>query len=118
MHNPERNPSQKATVRRYRSRGVDVEIHEAKDRVELKLDGTPIEVEVIDGQYFSHVANMFTGFATIDDLVDALLANEGRTWTLHGHICDERCGQHGHHHGSGGHDHSHHHDHGPGGHGG
>jgi hypothetical protein len=37
-------------------------------------------------------------FPTIDHLVDTLLANEGRTWTLHGQLCDERCagGRHAH----------------------
>jgi hypothetical protein len=96
--------------RSYRSRGVDVEIVESADKVELTLDGHPIDVELIDGEYFSNTAGMFTSFGSVDEIVDTLLANEGRTWTLHGHVCDERCGPGGHHHGVGerhehGHDH-------------
>ena len=105
-------PERDGAVRRYRNRGVDVEVHEGTGWVELELDGTAVEVEVIDDQYFSHLANMFTGFPSVDDLVDTLLANEGRTWTLRGHLCDERCGQHGHHHGGGRAHHSGHDDHG------
>jgi hypothetical protein len=97
-----------ATTRRFRSRGVEVQIREAKDRVELTLDGKPIDVEVIDGEYHSQLANQFTAFASVDDIVDTLLENEGRLWTLHGHVCDERCGPGGHHHDDAGdHDHMH-----------
>ena len=123
-----------AGVRRYRTRGVAVEITEsslrlaggraADNRVALTLDGRPIEVEMVDGKYHCQLANQFTAFDSIDDVVDTLLANEGRTWTLHGHFCDERCGAEGHHHGGeghgpghdhppgGGHDHAHDHEHG------
>ncbi|MDQ3937569.1 MAG: hypothetical protein M3253_02695 [Chloroflexota bacterium] len=96
--------------RSYRSRGVDVEIRESPERVHLKLDGHPIDVEFIDGEYYSNTAGMFTSFNSVEEIVDTLLDNEGRTWTLHGHVCDERCGTGGHHHGAGerhehGHDH-------------
>jgi hypothetical protein len=103
--------------RSYRSRGVDVEIEESGGRVGLKLDGHPIDIELIDGEYHSQTANMFTSFGSVEEVVDTLLANEGRTWTLHGHICDERCGPEGHHHPPGEdheHDHEHGHNHGPG----
>jgi len=93
-----------ATIRRYRSRGVDVEIRETTVRpvgkdphtgtVELTLDGVPIPVSAIDGQYHSQLANQFTAFGTIDDVVETLLDNEGRTWTLHSGG--------GHNHGTGG----------------
>lgn len=109
-----------AGVRRYRTRGVDVEIREtslglraaraADNRVELTLDGKRIAVSMVDGKYHCQLANQFVEFATIDAVVETLLANEGRTWTLHGHFCDERCGRGGHHHGGagdGGHDHDH-----------
>ena len=99
-------------TRRFRSRGIDVEIRGLPSNaaelaldsvppsaVELKLDGMPIEVEVIDGKFHSQRAHMFTAFDSMDALVDSLLANEGRTWTLHGHVCDERCAGQGHHHG-------------------
>jgi len=101
-------------TRVYRSRGVDVETRETKKRVEVRLDGMPIDVEIVDGEYHSQFANQFTSFASLDEVVDTLLANEGRTWTLHGHFCDERCGPAGHHHG---HSHAHggrHDDHGGG----
>jgi hypothetical protein len=96
---PERQPTKRRqpVTRRYRSRGVDVEIREAADRVELTLDGMPVPVSIVDGEFHSQLANQFTAFETIDEIVDTLLANEGRTWTLHGHVCDERCGPHGHH---------------------
>ena len=110
-------------VRRYRTRGIDVEIREgrlglagsrAKDnQVELTLDGTRIDVEMIDGKYHCQLANQFTAFDSLDQVVDTLLANEGRTWTLHGHVCDARCAAGGHHHhGAEGHDHQAHGDHG------
>jgi hypothetical protein len=125
-----RRTTSEATVRRYRTRGVEVEIKEntlglrggraADNRVELTLDGKPIDVEMVDGKYHCQLANQFMAFDTIDEVVDTLLANEGRTWTLHGHFCDERCGPGGHHHGGAGqapgHDHDdgggHDHDHG------
>ena len=99
-------------IRRYRMRGVDVAIKEdnlglhggraADNKVQLTLDGKPIDVEMVDGKYHCQLANQFVAFDTIDEVVDTLLANEGRTWTLHGHFCDERCGPAGHHHGGGG----------------
>jgi hypothetical protein len=126
---PSRRNTSEADVRRYRTRGVEVEIKEsslglhggraADNRVELTLDGKPIAVEMVDGKYHCQLANQFTAFDSIDEVVDTLLANEGRTWTLHGHFCDERCGPGGHHHHGGGghapgHDHDHDHDHGDG----
>ena len=114
MKRQKRKPLQRKTTRSYRSRGVDVEIREGRNNVELKLDGKPIHISIIDGKVHSQLANQFTAFDSIDDVVDTLLANEGRTWTLHGHVCDERCDKRGHHH-----DHSHgqdqgHHHHGKG----
>lgn len=119
-----RTPPAPAT-RHYRSRGVAVEIHEsglglrgsraADRRVALTLDGVPIDVEMVDGQYHCQLANQFTAFDSIDEVVDTLLSNEGRTWTLHGHFCDERCGPGGHHHAGGGHLHGHDDGHGHGG---
>jgi hypothetical protein len=109
---PQPKKSGRAKTRRFRSRGVDVEIREAPDRVELLLDGNPVDVEVIDGEFHSQLANQFTAFASIDDVVDTLLANEGRTWTLHGHVCDERCAHGKHHHDhADGHEHVHGHEH-------
>lgn len=101
--------SPKMTTRNYKSRGVNVEIKEAKNHVELKLDGRPISVSIIDGKFHSQIAHMFASFESIDDVVDTLLTNEGRTWTLHGHICNELCRDGKHHHDTG---HNHGHDHG------
>lgn len=70
--------------RSFRSQGVDVTIRESDDRVELELNGQPIEVAKIDGKYHSQTAHQFKSFATIDDLVDTLLRNEGRYWKLEG----------------------------------
>jgi hypothetical protein len=102
-------PPQEVTTRRFLNRGVLVEISEspgdaargASHRVALTLDGVPIDVTVEGGEYFAHEAHMFTGFGSMDVLVDHLLANEGRLWTLHGHVCDERCRGGHHHHGDG-----------------
>lgn len=120
MKRSKHKPTDKMTARSYRSRGVDVEIKESKSRVEVKLDGVPIDVSVLDGKFHSQLANQFTEFGSLDALVDTLLANEGRTWSLHGDVCNERCGPGGHHHdhgSGGGHDHGGgHHDHGEGGH--
>lgn len=110
MKRQTRKASQKLMTRHYRRRGVDVEIREAKDHVELKLDGKPIPVRIIDGEVHCQLASMFSAFGSVDDVVDTLLANEGRTWTLHGHVCDERC-QRGEHHPDHSHDHGHGHDH-------
>jgi hypothetical protein len=116
MARRKRTPSTRPTTRRYESNGVEVEIREAKNRVELKLDGKPIRVSIIDGKFHSQLANQFMAFDSIDDVVNTLLATEGRTWTLHGHVCDERCG--GGAHGDASHSHGpsdeHHHS-GPGG---
>jgi hypothetical protein len=105
----------KSGTRRFLNRGVQVEITEARGHVGLTLDGVPIEVAVVDGQFFSHLAHMFTGFGSMDALVDTLLANQGRTWSLHGHVCDASCPTDGTHHDHGsGHDHGGGHDHGDG----
>ena len=101
MASKKRKPPQKMTTRSYRSRGVNVEISEAKNRVELKLDGKPIHIGVVDGKFHSQLANQFTEFGSVEDVVETLLANEGRTWTLHGHLCDERCREGDHHHDDG-----------------
>jgi hypothetical protein len=109
MERRKKKSQRKMTTRQYRSRGVEVEIREAKDQVELKLDGIPIHVSIIDGKVHSQLANQFRAFDSIDEVVDTLLSNEGKTWTLHGHVCDARCRAGGHHH-----DHSEGHSHGPG----
>ena len=113
-----RRTSDRPATRRFQSRGVEVEIAESKDRVVLTLDGHPVAVTVDKGEFHSQLANQFMAFPTIDHLVETLLANEGRTWTLHGHLCDERCTDVRHAHGppasdGTGHDHRDH-DHGPG----
>lgn len=114
MKRQEHNTSEKGETRRYRSRGVEVEISEARDRVELKLDGKPIHVSIVDGEIHCQLANQFTAFGSIDEVVDTLLANEGRTWTLHGHVCDERCREGRHHDSSRGKDLGHRHGRPPG----
>lgn len=106
MARTKRKTAQKMMTRSYRSLGVNVEVSESKDRVELKLDGKPIHVSVVDGEIHCQLANQFTAFGSIDDVVAALLAKEGRTWTLHRHLCDEQCGKGEHHHDQG-HDHHH-----------
>ncbi|MFI9586015.1 hypothetical protein ACIHCQ_30190 [Streptomyces sp. NPDC052236] len=74
----------RAESRQYVSRGVDIRITEENGDVELRLDDMPVDVAFIDGEYHSQLANMFTGFRTIEELVDSLLEREGRTWTLRG----------------------------------
>lgn len=98
MARQQSKPPKRVMTRRYRSRGVDVEIREARNRIDLKLDGKPIRVSMIDGKVHCQLAHAFRTFASVDEVVDTLLANQGRTWTLHGHVCDERCGEGGHHH--------------------
>ncbi|ALO12393.1 hypothetical protein AQF52_6801 [Streptomyces venezuelae] len=63
---------------------MDVRITAENDEIELRLDDTPIAVAYLDGEYHSQLANQFTGFPTMDALVDSLLETEGKTWTLHG----------------------------------
>ncbi|MGX1886954.1 hypothetical protein [Streptomyces sp. NPDC055287] len=94
--------------RHYVSRGVDVRIAEREDGVDLRLDGMPVHVTYMDGEYHSQLANMFTGFPTVDDLVESLLQTQGKAWVLRG-------GHTGGGHGGGGHTGG---GHGGGGHGG
>jgi hypothetical protein len=70
--------------RSFNSRGVDVTMRESEDRVELELNGQPIEVAKIDGKYHSQLAHQFRAFDTLDEIVDTLLRNEGRYWKLEG----------------------------------
>ncbi|MDT9691237.1 hypothetical protein Q5762_23385 [Streptomyces sp. P9(2023)] len=86
----------------YVSRGVDVQITTEGGGIGLQLNGTPIKVTYVNGEYHSQLANQFTGFPTIDALVESLLETEGRTWTLGGG------GHGGGGHGSGGPGHDHH----------
>ena len=97
------------TARTFRVRGVEVTVVQDRKRVELKLDGIPIHVSVVDGEFHCQLANQFTAFGSIDHVIETLLAREGQTWTLHGHLCDATCGPNG--HGSDGHIHSHDHGH-------
>jgi hypothetical protein len=92
--------------RHYVSRGVEVRItaESDNDEVGLQLNGMPVDVIYIDGQYHSQLANQFTGFPTIDSLVESLLQTQGRTWTLRGGAGGGTHphggnGGHGHHHG-------------------
>lgn len=114
MEHQKRKQQQKVAIRKYRSHGVEVEVRETKKLVELTLDGKPIHVSIIAGEYHCQLANQFTAFASVDHIVETLLANHGRTWTLDGHVCDEDCGEGGHHGDSGGHVHVHGHEHGGG----
>ena len=116
---PRTSSSKQAASRRYVSCGVEVSIVQEGKRVELKLDGLPVHVTMVDGEFHCQLANQFTAFGSIDHIVETLLQREGRTWTLHGHVCDANCGPDGHHH-AGGHTHGHDHtrsghDHGHGG---
>ncbi|GLV95163.1 MULTISPECIES: hypothetical protein [Streptomyces] len=108
---PSNSDAGRPESRRYMSRGVDVQIGEAESGgVNLRLDGMPVDVIFLDGEYHSQLANMFTGFPTIDDLVDSLLETQGKTWVLRGLARTGAC------HGGGGHGHGGGHDHGGGGH--
>lgn len=96
----------------YRSRGIEVEIHEDEEQVSLALDGVPIEVAHVNGRYYSPTAHMYVEFDTLDEVVDQLINTSDEYWQLHpppekdpdgdenGHVH----GQHGdtrdgHHHG-------------------
>ena len=68
--------------REFESRGVNVTVNESGDDVTLELNGHPIEVAKIDGQYHSQTAHQFRSFATMEELIDTLLRNEGRYWQL------------------------------------
>jgi hypothetical protein len=86
--------------RHYVSRGIEVTVEEDEEGVSLELDGEPIQVTRIGDEYHSQLANQFIGFATLDELVEELLRNEGRYWI-------RRPGGQGpehphHHHGGGG----------------
>jgi hypothetical protein len=83
--------------RRYQSRGHDVVVREGENVVELELDGIPVDVEYLDGAYHSQTAHSFRSFPTIDALVEELLRNEGRFWSLHGDV-RQRTPHEGHEH--------------------
>lgn len=84
--------------RRYESQGHDVVVRESDRAVELEVDGVPIEVEYLDGVYHSQTAHSFRSFPTVDALVEELLRNEGRLWSLHGDV--RRSTPPTHHHGA------------------
>jgi len=72
------------------------------------LDGHPIKVDLLDGKYSSQTSNMFRTYDSVEEIVDQLLTNEGRTWTLHGGPdcdCDHE------HESDDAHEHHHDHDH-------
>jgi hypothetical protein len=74
------------TNRRYRRDGYDVDIAEGPDTVTLSLNGHAVDVAVIDGKYHSALAHPFVAFDDIDQIVDRLVAGEGRTWRMaHAH---------------------------------
>ena len=71
---------------RFERNGRVVEIAEDDKGVRLTIDRHPVEVEIVDGKYSSHLANMFVMYDDIYQLVDELFANEGRTWVFkHSH---------------------------------
>jgi hypothetical protein len=101
--------------RSFKRQGVDVTIREDGDRVELELDGHPVPVSRVEGKYLSQFAHMFKTFDSVDAVVDTLLENEGRTWTLSGGAPGSPLGGHGSHE-HGGHEHGGHEHGGHGGH--
>lgn len=62
--------------------GHKVEVAEDAQGVHLKIDNHPIEVEVVDGGYSSHLAHMFVIYDDLYALIDQLFATEGKTWRL------------------------------------
>ncbi len=68
--------------RSFKRQGVDVTIREEGDNVELELNGNPVPVSVSGDQYSSQFAHMFRTFDSVDEIVDTLIENEGKTWTL------------------------------------
>jgi hypothetical protein len=92
--------------RSFKRQGVDVTIREDGENVELELNGHPVPVAVTKGQYTSQFAHMFRRFDSVEEIVDTLLSNEGKTWTLkEGGTPMDPHGGHGGHggHGHGGH---------------
>jgi len=92
---------------RFVRQGRQVELYEDDDGVSLKIDGHPIDVEVVDGKYASHLANMFVDYDDVYQLIDQLFATEGKTWLFghphhpHPHPVAPDAGHHGGHHGGG-----------------
>lgn len=71
---------------RFERNGRVVEIGEDDQGVHLTIDRHPVEVEIVDGKYSSHLANMFVMYDDIYQLLDELFENEGRTWVFaHSH---------------------------------
>jgi hypothetical protein len=89
--------------RSFNRRGVDVTIREEGDSVELELNGHPVDVSRDPGgRYSSQFAHMFKTFESVDEIVDTLLENEGKTWTLTGGPGGHEFGLHGQEQGGGG----------------
>jgi len=82
-----------------RGRKVQVEQDDA-GVVTLVIDGHDVEVEIVDGKYFSHLAGMFEGFDDLFALVDSLMEHEGTLWSFshahhpHPHPADRPDGGH------------------------
>ncbi len=86
MHAVPPGGSKKHTVgkRHYVSHGVEVDIEESAKGISLTLNGQPIDVSLLAGQYHSQIANQFMGFSSVEELVEEMLRNEGRYWSLQG----------------------------------
>lgn len=89
----------------YRSRGIQVEIHEDEKEISLALDGVPVEVAYVNGKYYSPTAHMYVEFDTLDEVVDQLISTSDEYWQLHpppdGDEDPHGGHHHHHHHGTG-----------------
>lgn len=80
---PHQEPHHAPRNQLYRSRGINVEIHEDDEKVSLTLDGVPVEVAHVNGKYYSPTAHMYVEFDTLDQVVEQLISTSDEYWTLH-----------------------------------
>ncbi len=78
-----RKRAQPAQSRTLTCRGRKVSIREKATSVDVRIDNVPVHVEKLGpNRFHSHVA-MFRDYESLDELIDAMLADEGTLWLLH-----------------------------------
>ena len=85
-------PSRRRT-RTLETRGRKVTIREDERSVDVRIDDVPVHVAKLGpNRYHSHVF-MFRDFEDLDELLEAMVAEEGTLWLLN----PPRPGEHPHH---------------------
>jgi hypothetical protein len=77
---PSGSGSGKRAARTMEIGGATVELGGSAKRPKLLVDGYPIDVAVIDGEYHSMHASMFRGYPSLESLAEAVVQGRGPYW--------------------------------------